>query len=110
MSRAPPSSGPAPRDGARPEPLSVRCCTGGPHALRDGHDDVDLADLGYDGLQISHDGAVAALDDRAGIQGLDPVERVIEVLEIAVQELRRARAVRDHDALREVTLVERGRR
>src|SRR5690606_29301732 len=71
------------------------------YALRYGHDDVDLPDLGDGGLQIADDDAVVTLDDRPGIQRLDAMQGIVEVTEIAVEELRRIRAVGHDDALRE---------
>ena len=77
---------------------------------RNGHDHVHLADFGHHRLQVAHDHAVAPLDDRARVHGFDPVQRVVEVLEVAVDELRRISPVRHHDAFRKEALVERGRR
>src|SRR5882724_10472348 len=84
-----------------------RACV--PHTVRNGHDDVHLADLGQFRLQVANDLAVAALDDRAGIQGLDSVQGIVEVLKTAVDELRRIRPVFHDDAFRQEVLAERRR-
>src|SRR5215831_3199286 len=91
--------------------LTLTLLTGGfLHAVRNRYDDVHLADLGDLCLQVANDRAVAALDDRAGVERLDLEQRIVPVLEVAVDELRRVRPVLDDDALRKKTAVERRRR
>src|SRR5690606_10344896 len=55
--------------------ISSVCRAGRLDTRRHRNDDIYLADLGHDGLQVAHDLTVEALDDRAGIERLDLRER-----------------------------------
>src|SRR5262249_39272518 len=68
-------------------------------AVRNRHDDVDLADFGHLRLDVTNDGAIPTLDDSAGVQRFDLEERVIPILIIGVDELGRVRALLHDDAL-----------
>src|SRR6187399_1108823 len=51
--------------------------------------DINLADLGHLRPHLAHDGAVLAFDHRAGVERLDLEQRIVPVLPVAVDELRR---------------------
>ena len=70
-----------------------------PDTGRNGHLHVHLADLGLSRSEIANDRSVPPLDDRAGVERLDAVQRIVEVLKVAVDELGGVRAVLDDDAL-----------
>src|ERR1051325_9977415 len=92
-----------------PSALSTGTPGGVPYAIWHRHHHVDLTDLGDLRLQIANDGAVAALDERGGIQRLDLEQRIVEVREAAVDELGLVRSARHDDGFRQV-VVEGGRR
>src|SRR5688572_21583802 len=77
------------------------------HTVGNRHDDVDLANLRDLRLHIANDGAVATFDDCGRVKSLDLEEGVVEVLEIAVDELCRVRPALYDDALRK-EIVQRG--